>query len=201
MEILKPNSNYERLEKRKEKMAEDRYNMIWENCTSKEIAEILRNNYEYTDEEILQEFDDEETAQEVEIFLNELKEIEEASKSIVLENGYTFVFENEYYFTKLKSTYENKQKMSRIPDGKEFATITNLDVTKEAFLVNYGENIEIVYNFYNKVSNEMETYETEVFDLEEIKSKEELIDEMRKRLEKFEEKFNALESEENMEMN
>lgn len=147
------------------------------------------------------EFDDEETKEDIKNFLAELKEIEEASKNVVLDNGFTFVFENEYCFSKLKAIFEDKQRISRIPDGMEFATITNLDVTKEAFLVKYGEDLEIVYNFYNNASKEMESYETELLDLSEIKTKEELIEVMKDKLEHFEEKYNKLEQdEENMEV-
>ena len=96
---------------------------------------------------------------------------------------------------------EDSQKLLRTPDGKEFATITNVDVTKEAFLVKYEENIEIVFNYYNKTSKEMETYENELFDMSKINSKEELIEKMKDMLEHFEEKFNKLEQdEENMEV-
>lgn len=200
-ELVLDNRDYKKLEDRTQKMADDRYNMIWDNCSPKEIAGILRDHYEYSDQEIIDEFEDEETKEDIQNYLAELKEIEEASKNVVLDNGYTFVFENEYYFSKLKSIFEDKQRLSRIPDEREFATITNADVTKEAFLVKYGENIEIVYNFYNKDSKEMESYETEVFDLSEIKSKEELIEKMKEKLELFEEKYNRLEQdEENMEV-
>ena len=161
----------------------------------------MRSHYDYYDQEIIDEFEDEETKEDIQNYLAELKEIEEASKNVTLDNGYVFVFENEYCFSKLKSLYENSQKLSRIPDGKEFATITNSDVTKEAFLVNYGENIEIVYNFYNKSSKEMESYENELFDMSIISTKEELIRKMKEKLENFEEKYNKLEQdEENMEV-
>lgn len=47
----------------------------------------------------------------------------------------------------------------------------------------------------------MESYETELFDLSEIKTKEELIEVMKDKLEHFEEKYNKLEQdEENMEV-
>lgn len=200
-ELVLDNKDYKKLEDRTQKMADDRYNMIWDNCSPKEIADILRGHYEYSDQEIIDEFEDEETKEDIQNYLAELKEIEEASKNVTLDNGYVFVFENEYCFSKLKSLYENSQKFSRIPDGKEFATITNADVTKEAFLVKYGENIEIVYNYYNKTSKEMETYENELFDMSEINSKEELIDKMKDMLEHFEEKYSKLEQdEENMEV-
>lgn len=165
------------------------------------LVEYKIDNYEYSDQEIIDEFDDEETKEDIKNFLAELKEIEEASKNVVLDNGFTFVFENEYCFSKLKAIFEDKQRISRIPDGMEFATITNLDVTKEAFLVKYGEDLEIVYNFYNNASKEMESYETELLDLSEIKTKEELIEVMKDKLEHFEEKYNKLEQdEENMEV-
>ena len=109
--------------------------------------------------------------------------------------------EVEEAFSKLKSLYEDNQRLSRTPDGREFATITNSDVTKEAFLVNYGEDIEIVYNFYNKSSKEMESYENELFVMSNINSKEELIEKMKEKLEHFEEKYNKLEQDEkNMEV-
>ena len=201
LELVLENKNYKKLEDRTQKIADDRYNMIWDSCSPNEIAEILRNHYEYSDQEIIDEFDDEETKEDIKNFLAELKEIEEASKNVVLDNGFTFVFENEYCFSKLKSIFEDKQRISRIPDGREFATITNSDVTKEAFLVKYGEDLEIVYNFYNNASKEMESYETELFDLSEIKTKEELIEVMKDKLEHFEEKYNKLEQdEENMEV-
>lgn len=201
LELVLENKNYKKLEDRTQKMADDRYNMIWDSCSPNEIAEILRNHYEYSDQEIIDEFDDEETKEDIKNFLAELKEIEEASKNVVLDNGFTFVFENEYCFSKLKAIFEDKQRISRIPDGMEFATITNLDVTKEAFLVKYGEDLEIVYNFYNNASKEMESYETELLDLSEIKTKEELIEVMKDKLEHFEEKYNKLEQdEENMEV-
>lgn len=201
LELLKQNKDYKRFEERKQKMADDRYTMIWENCSPKEIAEILRGNYEYTDQEIIDEFDDEETQEEIKDYLLELKEIEEASKNVILDNGYNFVFENEYYFSKLKDLLKYNQDLLRIPDGREFAIITNSEVTREAFLVKYEENIEIVYNFYNKDSKEMESYENEVFDMNEINSKEELIGVMKEKLEHFEEKYNKLEQdEENMEV-
>lgn len=200
-ELVLDNKDYKKLEDRTQKMADDRYNMIWDNCSPKEIADILRGHYEYSEQEIIDEFEDEETKEDTQNYLAELKEIEEASKNVTLDNGYVFVFENEYCFSKLKSLYENSQKLSRIPDGKEFATITNSDVTKEAFLVNYGENIEIVYNFYNKSSKEMESYENELFDMSNISTKEELIRKMKEKLENFEEKYNKLEQdEENMEV-
>lgn len=201
LELVLENKNYKKLEDRTQKMADDRYNMIWDNCSPKEIAEILRGHYEYSDQEIIDEFDDEETKEDIKKYLAELKEIEEASKNVVLDNGFTFVFENEYCFSKLKTIFEDKQRISRIPDGREFATITNSDVTKEAFLVNYGEDIEIVYNFYNKSSKEMESYENELFDMSNINSKEELIGIMKEKLENFEERYNKLEQdEENMEV-
>lgn len=201
LELISENKDYKKIEDRTQKMADDRYSMIWESCSPKEIADILRSYYNYSDQEIIDEFDDEETKDDIKNYLLELKEIEEASKNVVLDNGYTFVFENEYCFSKLKSLYKDTQRLLRTPDGKEFATITNADVTKEAFLVKYGENIEIVYNYYNKTSNEMETYENELFDMSEINSKEELIDKMKDMLEHFEEKYNKLEQdEENMEV-
>lgn len=201
IELILENKDYKRLEDRKQKMADDRFNMIWDSCSSKEIAEILRGHYDYSDQEIIDEFEDEETKEDIKKYLAELKEIEEASKNVVLDNGYTFVFENEYCFSKLKSLYEDNQRLSRTPDGREFATITNSDVTKEAFLVNYGEDIEIVYNFYNKSSKEMESYENELFDMSNINSKEELIEKMKEKLENFEERYNKLEQdEENMEV-
>ncbi len=47
----------------------------------------------------------------------------------------------------------------------------------------------------------MESYETELLDLSEIKTKEELIEVMKDKLEHFEEKYNKLEQdEENMEV-
>ena len=201
LELILENKNYKRLEERKEQMAEDRLYMIWENCSYKEIAEILRNNYSYTDKEILDEFDDEEAWEEVKDYLIELNEIEQSSKSVVLDNGYTFSFENEFYFSKLKELCENSQKFNTISNSTEFAIITNSDVSKEAFLVKYDNNIEIVYNFYNKFSKEMESYETEIFDISEINSKEELIEVMKEKLEHFEEKYNKLEQdEENIEV-
>lgn len=201
IELILENKDYKRLEDRKQKMADDRFNMIWDSCSSKEIAEILRGHYDYSDQEIIDEFEDEETKEDIKKYLAELKEIEEASKNVVLDNGYTFVFENEYCFSKLKSLYEDNQRLSRTPDGREFATITNSDATKEAFLVNYGEDIEIVYNFYNKSSKEMESYENELFDMSNINSKEELIEKMKEKLENFEERYNKLEQdEENMEV-
>lgn len=201
LELLEQNKDYKRLEERKQRMADDRYNMIWDSCSPKEIADILRGHYDYSDQEIIDEFEDEETKEDIKKYLEELKEIEEASKNVVLDNGYTFVFENEYCFSKLKSLYEDNQRLSKTPDGIEFATITNSDVTKEAFLVNYGEDIEIVYNFYNKSSKEMESYENELFDMSNINSKEELIEKMKEKLEHFEEKYNKLEQdEENMEV-
>lgn len=200
LELVLENQNYKKIEDRTQKMANDRYTMIWENCSPKEIADILRGNYDYSDQEILDEFEDEETKEDIKDYLILINEIEGSSKNVILDNGYSFVFVNEYYFSKLKDIYEDNR-FSRIPDGKEFATITNSEVTKEAFLVKYGENIEIVYNFYNKDSKEMESYETEIFDLSEIKSKEELIEKMKDKLEHFEEKYNRLEQdEENMEV-
>lgn len=201
LELLEQNKDYKRLEERKRKMADDRYTMIWENCSPKEIAEILRGNYEYTDQEIIDEFDDEETREDIKDYLLELKEIEESSKNVILDNGYIFVFENEFYFSKLKEICEYSQEFAGIREGLEIATITNSDVSKEAFLVKYDNNIEIIYNFYNKASKEMETYEYEVFDISEIMSKEELIEKMKEKLEYFEEKYNKLEQdEENMEV-
>ena len=120
---------------------------------------------------------------------------------MLLDNGYNFVFENEYYFSKLKEFNEYSQELSYVPDGREFAIITNSDVTKEAFLVKYDDRIEIVYNFYNNLSKEMETYETERFDISKINSKEELINTMKNKLERFEEKYNRLEQDgENLEV-
>lgn len=188
--ITEQNKDTIKWEERKEKLAEDRLYMIWENCSYKEIAEILRNQYGYYDKEIIDEFDDDETREEIKQYLEELKEIEEASKNVILDNGYIFVFENEFYFSKLKRDCEYSQDFANIKEGLEIATITNADVTKEAFLVRYDYNIEIIYNFYNRVSNEMETYEYEVFDLRNINSKEELIEIMADKLEKFEEKYN-----------
>ena len=98
LELVLENKNYKKLEDRTQKMADDRYNMIWDSCSPNEIAEILRNHYEYSDQEIIDEFDDEETKEDIKNFLAELKEIEEASKNVVLDNGFTFVFENEYCF-------------------------------------------------------------------------------------------------------
>lgn len=201
LELISENKDYKKIEDRTQKMADDRYSMIWDSCSPNEIADILRGHYNYSDQEIIDEFDDEETKEDIKDYLLELKEIEEASKNVVLDNGYTFVFENEYCFSKLKSLYEDSQKLLRTPDGKEFATITNVDVTKEAFLVKYEENIEIVFNYYNKTSKEMETYENELFDISKINSKEELIEKMKDMLEHFEEKYNKLEQdEENMEV-
>ena len=198
LELTLENKDYKKLEDRKQKMADDRYLMIWESCSPKEIADILRNHYDYTDQEIIDEFDDKETKDEIKEYLLELTEIEEASKNVILDNGYNFIFENEYYFSKLK---EYSQELSTVPDGREFAIITNADVTKEAFLVKYNDSIEIVYNFYNKESKEMESYETEMFDMSEINSKEELINVMKNKLERFEEKYNRLEQDgENLEV-
>lgn len=196
LELIQENEEYKKLEDRKTRMAEDRYTMIWENCSTKEIAEILRDQYDYSDEEIINDFDDEETKQEVKEFLEILREQEESGKEIQLENGYIFKFENDYTFFKLKECSEYPGQFSRIPDGTEFAITTNSDMTKEAFLVKYSPNIEIVYNFLNKNSNEMETYEYDVFDLKEINSKDELIEAMKSKLEKFEEKYNKLEMKE-----
>lgn len=195
-EIISVNEEYKKLEQREKRMAEDRYTMIWENCSTKEIAEILRDQYDYSDEEIINDFDDEETKQEVKEFLELLKEQEESGNEIQLDNGYIFKFENDYTFFKLKECSEYPGQFSRIPDGTEFAITTNSDMTKEAFLVKYSPNIEIVYNFLNKNSNEMETYEYDVFDLKEINSKDELIEVMKSKLEKFEEKYNKLEMKE-----
>ena len=198
LELTLVNKDYKKLEDRKQKMADDRYTMIWESCSPKEIADILRNHYDYKDQEIIDEFDDKETKDEIKEYLLELTEIEEASKNVILDNGYNFIFENEYYFSKLK---EYSQELSTVPDGREFAIITNADVTKEAFLVKYNDSIEIVYNFYNKESKEMESYETEIFDMSEINSKEELINVMKDKLERFEEKYNRLEQDgENLEV-
>lgn len=199
--IIKESEDHIKWDKRKEKLAEDRFNMIWENCSYKEIAEILRNHYEYTDQEIIDEFVDEEVQEEIKKYLLELTEIEESSKNVILDNGYTFVFENGFYFSKLKEICEYSQDFANIKEGLEIAIITNADVTREAFLVKYDHNIEIIYNFYNKLSNEMETYESEIFNMNEIKSKEELIDKMKEKLEHFEEKYNRLEQdEENIEV-
>ena len=101
-ELIFENRDYKKIEKRTQQMAEDRYNMIWENCSSKEIVDILRNSYSYTDEEIIEEFVDEEVREEIENYLLELTEREEAPKNVMLDNGYTFVFENGYYFSKMK---------------------------------------------------------------------------------------------------
>lgn len=201
LELILENKNYKKIDDRTQKMADDRYNMIWDNCSPKEIADILRDHYDYSDQEIIDEFEDEETKEDIKKYLAELKEIEETSKNVVLNNGYTFVFENEYYFSKLKSLCEDNQRLSRIPDGREFAIITNAEATKEAFLVKYDNNLEIIFNFYNKDSNKMETYENEIFDMSEINSKKELIYKMKEKLEHFEEKYNKLEQdEENMEV-
>jgi len=196
LELIEENEQYKKLEKRKTRMAEDRYTMIWENCSSKEIAEILRDQYDYSDDEIINEFDDEETREEIKEFLEILREQEESGKEIELENGYIFKFENDYTFFKLKECREYPGQFARIPEGTEIAIVTNSDMTREAFLVKYSPNIEIVYNFLNKSSNEMETYEYEVFDLEDINSKDELIELMKSKLEKFEEKYNNLEMKE-----
>lgn len=196
LELILENKDYKRLEERKEQMAEDRYTMIWENCSTKEIVEILRDNYSFTDKEIIDEFVDEDTQEEAEKYLIELNEIEQSTKNIILDNGYIFAFEDEFYFSKLKEICENSQKINTIPDATELAIITNSDVSKEAFLVKYDNNIEIVYNFYNKFSKEMESYETEIFDISEINSKEELIEVMKEKLEHFEEKYNRLEQDE-----
>ena len=175
--------------------------MIWENCSPKEIVDILRNDYFYTDKEIIDDFVDEETQEEVRKYLSELSEIEEDCKNVVLDNGYIFVFDNEFCFSKLKEICEYSQDFASIREGLEIATITNSDVSKEAFLVKYDNNIEIIYNFYNKTSKEMETYEYEVFDMNGIMSKEELIEKMKEKLEHFEEKYNRLEQgEENIEV-
>ncbi|MBE5820188.1 MAG: hypothetical protein E7310_05190 [Clostridiales bacterium] len=196
LELIEENEQYKKLEKRKTRMAEDRYTMIWENCSSKEIAEILRDQYDYSDDEIINEFDDEETREEIKEFLEILREQEESGKEIELDNGYIFKFENDYTFFKLKECREYPGQFARIPEGTEIAIVTNSDMTREAFLVKYSPNIEIVYNFLNKSSNEMETYEYEVFDLEDINSKDELIELMKSKLEKFEEKYNNLEMKE-----
>lgn len=200
LELVLENRNYKKIEDRTQKMADDRYNMIWDSCSPKEIAEILRGHYDYSDQEIIDEFDDEETKEEIKNFLTELNEIEESSKNVVLDNGYNFVYENEYCFSKLKSLIDN-QNITKIPEGLEIATITNADVTKEAFLVRYDNNLEIVFNFYNKTSKEMETYEYGNFEMEEITSNNELMLVMKEELEHFEEKYNKLEQdEENMEV-
>lgn len=196
LELIEENEEYKKLEKRKTRMAEDRYTMIWENCSSKEIAEILRDQYDYSDDEIINEFDDEETREEIKEFLEILREQEESGKEIELDNGYIFKFENDYTFFKLKECREYPGQFARIPEGTEIAIITNSDMTKEAFLVKYSPFIEIVYNFLNKNSNEMETYESEVFSYKEINSKDELIELMKSKLEKFEEKYNNLEMKE-----
>ena len=196
LSLIEENKEYRRLEERKLKMAEDRYSMIWENCSTKEIVEILRDQYDYSDDEIINEFDDEETRQEVTEFLEIIKEQEESGNEIQLDNGYIFKFENDYTFFKLKECSQYPGQFSHIPEGTEFAIITNSDMTKEAFLVKYSPNIEIVYNFLNKDSNEMETYEYDIFDLKEINSKQELIDLMKSQLERFEEKLNKFEKQE-----
>lgn len=193
LELIEENEEYKKLEERKTRMAEDRYTMIWENCSSKEIAEILRDQYDYSDDEIINEFDDEETREEIKEFLEILREQEESGKEIELENGYIFKFENDYTFFKLKECCEYPGQFARIPEGTEIAIITNSNMTKEAFLVKYSPFIEIVYNFLNKSSNEMETYESEVFSFNEINSKDELIELMKSKLERFEEKYNKLE--------
>lgn len=196
LELIEENEEYKKLEERKTRMAEDRYTMIWENCSSKEIAEILRDQYDYSDDEIINEFDDEETREEIKEFLEILREQEESGKEIELNNGYIFKFENDYTFFKLKECREYPGQFARIPEGTEIAIITNSDMTKEAFLVKYSPFIEIVYNFLNKSSNEMETYESEVFSFNEINSKDELIELMKSKLERFEEKYNKLEMKE-----
>lgn len=196
LSLIEENKEYRRLEERKLKMAEDRYSMIWENCSTKEIVEILRDHYDYSDEEIINEFTDEDTQKEVEEFLRDLKEQEESGKEIELDNGYIFKFENDYTFSKLKEVCNYSQQFSNISDGIEFAIITNAEINKEAFLVKYSPFIEIIYNFLNKETNEMETYETEIFNMQEINSKEELINAMKDKLEKFEEKYNKLETKE-----
>lgn len=196
LELIEKNEEYKKFEDRKTKMAKDRYTMIWENCSSKEIAEILRDQYDYSDDEIINEFDDEETREEIKEFLDILREQEESGKEIQLENGYIFKFENDYTFFKLKECEEYPGQFARIPEGTEIAIITNSDMTKEAFLVKYSPFIEIVYNFLNKSSNEMETYESEVFSFNEINSKDELIELMKSKLERFEEKYNKLEMKE-----
>lgn len=196
LEIISVNEEYKKLEQREKRMAEDRYTMIWENCSTKEIAEILRDQYEYSDDEIINEFDDEETQKEVKEFLEMLKEQEESGNEIQLDNGYIFKFENDYTFFKLKECSQYPGQFSHIPEGTEFAIITNSDMTKEAFLVKYSPNIEIVYNLFNKESNEMETYEYDVFDLKEINSKDEFMEAMKSRFERFEEKYNKLEMKE-----
>lgn len=193
LELIEENEEYKKLEERKTRMAEDRYTMIWENCSSKEIAEILRDQYDYSDDEIINEFDDEETREEIKEFLEILREQEESGKEIELENGYIFKFENDYIFFKLKECCEYPGQFARIPEGTEIAIITNSNMTKEAFLVKYSPFIEIVYNFLNKSSNEMETYESEVFSFNEINSKDELIELMKYKLKRFEEKYNKLE--------
>lgn len=201
LKIVSDNIHYKKMEERTQKLADDRLYMIWENCSYKEIAEILRNNYLYTDQEILDEFEDEETREEVKNFLIELNEIEESSKNIILDNGFIFRFENEFYFSKLKDICEYSQDFAGIRQGLEIAIMTNSDISKEVFLVKYDHNIEIVYNFYNKDSKEMETYEYEVFDMNEINSKEELIERMKEKLVNFEEKYNKLEQDkENIEV-
>lgn len=196
LNLIEENKEYRRLEERKLKMAEDRYAMIWENCSTKEIVEILRDHYDYSDEEIINEFTDEDTQKEVEEFLEILKEQEESGKEIQLDNGYIFKFENDYTFSKLKEICNYSQQFSNISDGIEFAIITNSEINKEAFLVKYSPFIEIIYNFLNKETNEMETYETEIFNIQGINSKEELINAMKDKLEKFEEKYNKLETKE-----
>ncbi len=200
-ELISENKDYKKIEDRTQKMADDRYNTIWECYSPEEIAKTLRTDYDYSDQEIIDEFYDEETKENVKKYLTELTEIEEASIDVILKNGYIFKFENEYYFSELKAIFDDKQRLSMLSDGKEFAIITNSNITKEAFLVKYGENLEIVFNVYDKVSKEMESYETEIFDFSEISSKEELIEIMKEKLEIFEEKYNKLEQdEENMEV-
>ncbi len=200
LELLLQNKDYKRLEERKQQMADDRYTMIWESCSPKEIAEILKNHYLYTDKEIIDEFDDEETKEDIKKYLLEITEIEEASKNVTLDNGYIFKYENEFCFSKLKAICKDNN-LSKIREGIEIATITNRNISKEAFLVRYDNNLEIVFNFYNKASKEMETYEYGNFEMEEITSNDELMLVMKEELEHFEEKYNKLEQdEENMEV-
>lgn len=200
LELVLENKNYKKIEDRTQKMADDRYNMIWDSCSPKEIADILRGHYEYSDQEIIDEFDDEETKEDIKKYLLEITEIEEASKNVTLDNGYIFKYENEFCFSKLKAICKDNN-LSKIREGIEIATITNRDISKEAFLVRYDNNLEIVFNFYNKASKEMETYEYGNFEMEEITSNDELMLVMKEELEHFEEKYNKLEQdEENMEV-
>ena len=200
LELVLENKNYKKIENRTQKMANDRYNMIWDSCSPKEIADILRSHYDYSDQEIIDEFDDEETKEDIKNYLQEITEIEEASKNVTLDNGYIFKYENEFCLSKLKAICKDNN-LSKIREGVEIATITNKDISKEAFLVRYDNNLEIVFNFYNKASKEMETYEYGNFEMEGITSNDELMLVMKEELEHFEEKYNKLEQdEENMEV-